>query len=255
MRHPFHNVMTTRFKFRIIETLLPAKHLGKVLDIGCGAGYILFRLQDRFDELYGIDMSEKSLALARSLSRANFQVANAEKLPFENSSFDCVVSTDAFEHIPNDHAAVAEVKRVLKKEGSFIIYVPTTVGIFSKTKWVELFHTDQTSYLLDQRYYTEESLKKLVESAGFKIIRIGYHNVFFQELFTQILKWIGFKLGKEYAHQADIGAFTQSKLYRIYQLIIFPLIFVVVRMEEIVCELIFKNKIPGHRLFIQCQNQ
>ncbi len=254
MKHPFHNVMTTRFKFRVMDSLLPKKHLGKVLDIGCGAGYIIFRLDKHFDELYGIDMSEKSIALAKTLSRANFQVANAEKLPFSDAMFDCVVSTDAFEHIPDDKAAVKEVKRVLKPGGTFAIYVPTTVGLFSKSRWVDLFHTDQTSYLLDQRYYTEDSLKSLVQGAGFQVIAYGYHDVFFQELFTQFLKWIGFKLGKQYAHQADIGAFTQSKLYKIYRYLVFPVIFVLVRTEELICEKIFRSKIPGHRLFMVCRS-
>lgn len=253
MKHPFQNVMTTRFKFRVIDSLLPKEHLDKVLDIGCGAGYIIFRLDQHFDELFGIDMSEKSIALARTLSRANFQVANAEKLPFADSMFDCVISTDAFEHIPNDKAAATEVKRVLKKDGVFVIYVPTTVGVLSKSKWVDLFHTDQTSYLLDQRYYSEETLRELVQGAGFRVMACGYHNVFFQELFTQILKWAGYKLGKKYAHQADIGTFTQSKLYQVYRYLVFPIIFALVRLEEWVCEKIFKSRIPGHRLFMLCR--
>lgn len=254
MKHPFHNVMTTRFKFRIVDSLLPKEHLGKVLDIGCGAGYVIFRLEQHFDQLFGIDMSEKSIALARTIARANFQVANAEKLPFADSMFDCVVSTDAFEHIPDDEAAAKEVKRVLRKGGVFVIYVPTTVGLFSKSKWVDLFHTDQTSYLLDQRYYSEESLRELVTGAGFEVVAYGYHDVFFQELFTQILKWVGFKLGKEYAQQADIGTFTKSKLYRVYRYLVFPIIFALVRMEELVCEKIMKSRIPGHRLFMLCRS-
>lgn len=253
MRHPFHNVMTTRFKFRVIESLLPSQHLAKLLDIGCGAGYMIFRLDQHFDDLYGIDMSERSIALAGTVSRGNFQVANAETLPFADSMFDSVISTDAFEHIPNDEAAAKEVKRVLKKNGIFIIYVPTTVGVFSNSKLVDLFHTDQTSYLLDQRYYTEETLRKLVTTAGFDVIACGYHNVFFQELFTQILKWVGFKLGKEYAHQADIAVFTESRLYRVYRYLVFPLIYCLVRAEEWVCEKVFRYRIPGHRIFMVCR--
>jgi ubiquinone/menaquinone biosynthesis C-methylase UbiE len=253
--HPFNQVITTRFKTRIIRKLIKDCKKGKLLDVGCGSGYILSQIENYFQEAFGIDMSAEALDFGRRFTDAKLMLANAEKLPFDDSTFDCVVSTDAFEHIPDDLAAVKEVWRVLKEKGSFIVYSPTQCGLLSKTKLVDLYHTSETSYLLDQRYYTKQSLKNIIEKAGLKVNYIGYHNVFFQEFFTQLLKWVSYKSGKKYEHQADIDTFLKSKLFPIYKWIILPLIILIVRIEEFICENIFRARIPGHRLVLKCTKE
>ena len=106
---------------------------------------------------------------------------------------------------------------------------------------------------IDQRYYTINSLSNLAIQAGFKIEYAGYHNIFLQELFTQLLKKISTILGKEYEHQAHIYGFTKSALFPIYRWLFLPIIYVLVRIEEFIFEKILFGKISGHRIVMKCR--
>lgn len=253
MKHPFDYILTTRYKTRLIRNLIKDTNKQRVLDVGCGGGFILSKVGNLFDFAAGVDMSVEALQFGSAYTNASLNVANAEQLPFKNNSFDCIVSTDAFEHIPDDAAAMDEAFRVLKDSGYLIIYTPCTDGILSNTKMIDLYHQSEKSYLLDQRYYSMESLKELAQNSGFKVEYLGYHNVFFQELFTQLLKWVASKKGHKYENQGDIFGFTNSALFPVYKWFILPLISLAVRLEESVCENVFRARIPGHRIVMKCK--
>ena len=250
--HPFKNVLTTHFKVRLIKDLIKNHLGGRLLDVCCGSGFLLSQFENHFSKNDGIDMSPEAIEFGKQFTHAQLIVGNAEEMPYEDNSFDCIIATDAFEHIPDDYKAIQEVKRTLKPNGVAVIYVPSNVGILSNTKLVDLYHTSEKSYLLDQRYYTVESLTKLVESAGLKVEKIFYHNFFFQEFFTQMLKFAAHLMGKEYEHQADIASFKKGLPYTIYKWILFPLFWLIIRTEEVIFEKIFMGKVKGHRITVKC---
>lgn len=253
-KHPFSYILTTVFKIRIIKNLFDKKDPSlKILDAGCGSGFMLSALHDYYGEGFGIDMSPEAIEFGKQFSKSKLMVGNAEKLDFKDAEFDCIVSTDAFEHIPDDNAAMREAYRVLKPGGFIIIYTPSEEGVLSKTEWVELYHQSEKSYLLDQRYYTIQSLSDLAKGAGFSIEYVGYHNIFFQEVFTQLLKWVSSLLGKKYEHQADIYRFVDSKLFPLYKWVLLPFIKIIVRIEEFIFEEIFAGKVAGHRIVMKCR--
>ncbi|MDO8260176.1 MAG: methyltransferase domain-containing protein, partial [Candidatus Magasanikbacteria bacterium] len=69
-----------------------------------------------------------------------FLVADARKLPFKNKQFDTIVCVEALEHIPNNASAVAEIRRCLKDDGTFIVLQDTDSAVFNFiwffwTKW------------------------------------------------------------------------------------------------------------------------
>ena len=241
------------FKVNIVKRLLNKEKTRKILDAGCGSGFMLSRLENYYDIGFGIDMSPDAIEFGKQFTKAELKVGNAEKLDFQDSEFNCIISTDAFEHIPDDKAAMEEAYRVLKDNGCLIIYTPSEEGILSTTRWVDLYHQSEKSYLLDQRYYMIDSLSALAKNAGFTIEYVGYHNIFIQELFTQFLKWISTLMGKKYEHQANIYDFTKSKLFPIYRWCLLPIITILVKIEELIFEKIFLGKIPGHRIVMKCR--
>jgi len=237
-----------------MKQLLDKNKKKYLLDIGCGSGFLLSKMEGQFDRVFGVDVSPEALQLAKKFTKAHLAIASAEKLPFANIKFDCIISTDAFEHIPNDAMAICEVERVLGPDGVFVIYVPSQRGILSNTKLAHSFHTSQKSYLLDYRYYTINSLKALLEDGGLRVEYVGYHNVFFQEFFTQFLKWIALLMNKKYEHQGDINTFLDSSFFPSYRWIILPVVGFLVRAEEIVCEKVFRARLPGHRIVAKCRS-
>src|SRR4051794_12306782 len=96
------------------------------LDVGCGTGE-LSRAILAFaapGDVAGIDPSEGFLAFARAHTpQARFEVADARALPFETSSFECVVSGLVLNFVPEPAQAVAEMARVLVPGGTVGAYV------------------------------------------------------------------------------------------------------------------------------------
>lgn len=97
----------------------------KVLDIGCGAGFLTNFLARLGHTVYGVDLSSKSLDVARSqdsTGSVHYQVGNGTTLCFEDNSFDVVAAMDLLEHVEDPEKVVAEATRVLKPGGLFFFH-------------------------------------------------------------------------------------------------------------------------------------
>ncbi|MDD3532391.1 MAG: class I SAM-dependent methyltransferase [Candidatus Shapirobacteria bacterium] len=107
----------------------------KVLEIGCGVGLlgkaIKDQIQTKENHYYGLDLSFDP-ALKESQKRGLSPIeASATALPFQNESFDAVVSNDVFEHIDNAEQLVEETYRVLRPGGrAFIAIADPSEGRF-----------------------------------------------------------------------------------------------------------------------------
>lgn len=106
------------------------KHFGasndlKVLDLGCGIGTYEALLKNRIGSITGIDVSEKSIELARTHNPDNtYEVYDGRTLPFEDESFDVVFAICVMHHVPVDlwPRFVAEAMRVARPSGLFAIF-------------------------------------------------------------------------------------------------------------------------------------
>jgi ubiquinone/menaquinone biosynthesis C-methylase UbiE len=113
----------------------------RILDVGCGTGYLLRRLAARCPaavELAGIDAAPAMVQVARDTaadSRLSFRVGAAEHLPYPAGTFDLVVSTTSFDHWAGQQAGLAQCARVLAPGGGLVLadlfstwLLPTLVG-------------------------------------------------------------------------------------------------------------------------------
>ncbi len=111
-------------------TLGPIHQGEAVLDIGCGAGVdaiVAAMMVGPTGTVTGIDMVAEMLERARTnlqetvLENVTFEEASAEDLPFADDSYDVVISNGVFNLIPHKGRALAEVFRVLKPRGRFML--------------------------------------------------------------------------------------------------------------------------------------
>ena len=98
---------------------------GDVLEIAIGTGLNLPHYPDEI-RLVGIDLSAEMLTLARRRAeqlgrQVDLHLADAQALPFPDGSFDTVVSTLSLCTIPDDRAAIAEARRVLRPDGRMLL--------------------------------------------------------------------------------------------------------------------------------------
>ncbi|MCK4553665.1 class I SAM-dependent methyltransferase, partial [Candidatus Parcubacteria bacterium] len=112
---------------RIIIKQLIKKYIQKIrpkiLDVGCGTG-LLFKELQQYADVYGIDSSPSSINFCVKRGLSNIKLGDATAIPHDDNFFDIVLALDLLEHIKDDNLAIQEIKRVVRKEGIIIIFVP-----------------------------------------------------------------------------------------------------------------------------------
>lgn len=97
----------------------------RILDIGCGAGFLSNFLATKGHLVSGIDASAPSLDLAKRMdctASVEYTHADAYSLPYSSGQFDVVCAMDFLEHVAQPERVVAEASRVLKPGGTFFFH-------------------------------------------------------------------------------------------------------------------------------------
>jgi len=125
-------------RFNTIAIDIPFKG-GKLLEIGCGLGHFLRYLKARNINIdaTGLDFSKAGLKHAKALSertgiKMDLVHGDAQQLPFEDNSFDYVVSQETVEHLSDPKKHIQEMRRVVRPGGSVYISTPWR-GLINKT--------------------------------------------------------------------------------------------------------------------------
>jgi ubiquinone/menaquinone biosynthesis C-methylase UbiE len=118
-----HDIAGQTAEIALTATAAPER----VLDVGCGSGYLLRLLASRCagaTELAGVDPAPGMIKVAAASAadqRLRFSVGVAEHLPFRDGSFDLVVSVTSFDHWSDQQAGLAECHRVLVPGGHLVL--------------------------------------------------------------------------------------------------------------------------------------
>ena len=140
----------------------------RILDVGCGTGANL-ELLGQFGKAEGVDVSQEALAFCRARGLENVRQGAAEKLPYEDGSFDLVTALDVVEHLDDDVAGLGEMRRVLRKDGRALLFVPAFMFLWG-------VQDDVSNH---RRRYTLNGLRQVVRAAGFEVERATYANISF----------------------------------------------------------------------------
>lgn len=154
------------------DLLKPLKrHLkkGSVLDFGCGLGLFVKALQDLGYESYGIDHSEKSIAIGREkLGLSTLSCGRLEDYQ-KSSLFDCVTAVAVLEHLKDPRTFIKNARLHLKKNGLLFLRFPSADSLQFKMLG-RFYNWIRTPYHLF--YFTLASIQKILEPQGFEIVEV-----------------------------------------------------------------------------------
>lgn len=143
----FHSWYEHWHRYHFISEIVKDK---KVCDIACGEGYGSALLAESASEVVGVDVDTSTIKHAQEAygekENVEFIVANAIDTPFQDDTFDVIVSFETLEHLSEHHQLIREFKRILKEDGVLIISTPDKL-VYSGDKEHNEFHVKELTML------------------------------------------------------------------------------------------------------------
>ncbi|MBS1736085.1 MAG: glycosyltransferase [Bacteroidetes bacterium] len=145
---PLKELMKDEIAFEHLHRYHAAKGLAKgkiVLDIACGEGYGSEILSTYAKKVIGIDIDEKTIEHAKNKyknEKIDFLRGSTDSIPLPDHSVDIAISYETIEHINEESQRIflGEIKRVLKKDGVFIISTPDKINYSDRYDHKNEFH-------------------------------------------------------------------------------------------------------------------
>lgn len=133
---------------------------GNLLELGCGEGRGVALLAPKASKYTGIDKIESVIDLLKEKHPDHtFMSGVFPPFPFEDDSFDTIVTFQVIEHIKDDEEFVEEIHRVLKPGGKALITTPNIRMTLSRNPWHEREYTGDQLTALCKKYFKEVAMK------------------------------------------------------------------------------------------------
>lgn len=178
----------------------------QILDVGCGAGGFLVKLQKHgFTRLTGLDPF-----ISEEIDYGGGLRILKRTLPEMDGQFDLILSNHSFEHMPDPLAALREIRRLLKANGCALLRMPyADCYAWRKygTSWVQL---DPPRHLF---LHTDRSMNILAREAGLQVREITFDSTEFQFLGSeQYLRDIPLRDPRSFSENPKNSPFTRSEI-------------------------------------------
>lgn len=162
----------------ILNRISKFKRGGRILDIGSAVGFLLDEAKKLGWFTFGIEPSRWGRDYAQ---RFGLEIIGEElaKTNLSERYFDVITMVDVIEHLVNPKETLIQTRRILKNDGLLFISTPDVDSLASrilKAKWwgIKKYHLF---------YFSKETLGKMLDAAGFKIIKFNSHPRVFSALY------------------------------------------------------------------------
>ncbi len=143
---------------------------GRLLDVGCGFGYLLSSFADRWI-LHGTDISAHAVAVAQCrLPQARLAAADIQQgIPF-SGQFDVLIAVNVIEHLPEPATAAEVIASAVQSGGLFVAHLPTINNALSRWIYMHSYERDPTHVYRP----SGDALNRLYVNAGFDLLHALY---------------------------------------------------------------------------------
>ncbi|MFH1858621.1 MAG: polysaccharide deacetylase family protein [Candidatus Omnitrophota bacterium] len=152
-----------------LEKVQRFRHQGKLLDVGCAAGYFLKAAEKAGWEVQGVEISEEASRYARELLKLDVRTGTLFDVKFPSETFDVVTLWDVLEHIPDPSAFLCEIHRLLRGEGLLVVLTPNIAGLRARLMGRNFIGYRPPEHLY---YFSPASLQTLILKTGFAPVSI-----------------------------------------------------------------------------------
>ena len=157
---------TYRRRLRVIR-----RHFGgpgRVLDVGCAAGYFLCVMQDEGWRVTGLEPSDAIRSTAEALvGKENVHAGLLGQVALEPASFELVTMWDVVEHIPDPVAALQEVRRLLAPGGRLVIETQNIDSGAARVLGKRWQHYKHAEHLF---HFNKRTIAEVLRRAGFEVL-------------------------------------------------------------------------------------
>ena len=152
----------------LVKNILPES--AKVLDIGCGQGWVLDYLQRMGCEVTGVEVSEQAATHARQVLNLNILIGDVRDINLKPGDYDCVIIWHVLEHVKDPMGLLEHIKMLLKPEGILLVAVPDFASLESKTTNMGWFHLDVPRHL---SHFEKHQLEQFFTRKGFHKLKFS----------------------------------------------------------------------------------
>lgn len=146
---------------------------GRILDLGCGAGWFLREMRDKGWDAYGVEINSTAAGLGRSKAGLNIFAGTLQQARFPSEFFEYVRANHSFEHISCPSETLEEVWRIMRPGGRLLIGVPNVGGLNAR------FFKEYWWYLgapVHPYTYSAKTLPQLLRKHHFEIMKVTYNS-------------------------------------------------------------------------------
>jgi 2-polyprenyl-3-methyl-5-hydroxy-6-metoxy-1,4-benzoquinol methylase len=151
---------------------------GRLLDLGCSTGKLIFHLQKFGYNVAGCDINADAINVARS-NGLDAYLGTIEEINLEEGHFDVIIMSDVLEHLISPGRALLRAHFLLNKRGVLIIRIPNagcgfarSTLFLSRMTWLPWAHSEAPYHLFD---FCKKSIKEILNRKGFNVMSINFH--------------------------------------------------------------------------------